>query len=235
MSATSQIRPFDPFLLASLASRDQLCLFLDVDGTLLDIAPSPQSVPVILYAFSQAGLDRAVIFAAFQSFLMNSAGVYFASNSSNNLTGSLKNVLKTPVFIAVLSAIAMRILHISLPDPVLRSVEMLGQASIPTLLVVLGVQLSGIKVTPDWKFISLAAFLRLFAYPLAGLLLIPVLFVPGSTTSKVMLVLSAVPAAVMPSMLAIQYNAKPELVSASILVTTLVSIITVPLLLSFVM
>jgi trehalose 6-phosphate phosphatase len=46
MSATTEIRPFDPFLLASLASRDQLCLFLDVDGTLLDIAPSPQSVYV---------------------------------------------------------------------------------------------------------------------------------------------------------------------------------------------
>jgi hypothetical protein len=40
MSATTEVRPFDPFLLAS-ASRDQLCLFLDVDGTLLDIAPSP--------------------------------------------------------------------------------------------------------------------------------------------------------------------------------------------------
>ncbi len=46
MSATTEVRPFDPFLLASLASRDQLCLFLDVDGTLLDIAPSPQSVYV---------------------------------------------------------------------------------------------------------------------------------------------------------------------------------------------
>ena len=46
MSATTEARPFDPFLLASLASRDQLCLFLDVDGTLLDIAPSPQSVYV---------------------------------------------------------------------------------------------------------------------------------------------------------------------------------------------
>ena len=46
MSATTEIRRFDPFLLASLASRDQLCLFLDVDGTLLDIAPSPQSVYV---------------------------------------------------------------------------------------------------------------------------------------------------------------------------------------------
>lgn len=47
MSASTVIhQPFDPSLLASLGSRDELCLFLDVDGTLLEIAPSPQGVYV---------------------------------------------------------------------------------------------------------------------------------------------------------------------------------------------
>ena len=43
MSATPEARLFDLSLLASLASRDQLCSFLNVDATLLDIAPSPRS------------------------------------------------------------------------------------------------------------------------------------------------------------------------------------------------
>lgn len=47
MSATTEVRrSFDSFSLASLASRGQLCVFLDVDGTLLDLAPSPQSAYV---------------------------------------------------------------------------------------------------------------------------------------------------------------------------------------------
>lgn len=46
MSATRVPTPFDLALLRRIASRDRLCLFLDVDGTLLEIAPTPQSVSV---------------------------------------------------------------------------------------------------------------------------------------------------------------------------------------------
>ncbi|QUH27069.1 AEC family transporter [Serpentinicella alkaliphila] len=38
-------------------------------------------LPIILFAFGQIGFDRAVVFTVFQSFIMNSIGVYFASNS----------------------------------------------------------------------------------------------------------------------------------------------------------
>jgi len=46
MSATRMPTPFDSSLLARVASGERLCLFLDVDGTLLDIAPTPHAVRV---------------------------------------------------------------------------------------------------------------------------------------------------------------------------------------------
>jgi trehalose 6-phosphate phosphatase len=46
MSATELPTPFDLSVLTRIASADRLCLFLDVDGTLLEIAPTPHSVRV---------------------------------------------------------------------------------------------------------------------------------------------------------------------------------------------
>lgn len=46
MSATRMRTPFDLSPLARVASGNRLCLFLDVDGTLLEIGPTPQSVSV---------------------------------------------------------------------------------------------------------------------------------------------------------------------------------------------
>jgi len=44
MSVRRASAPFDPALLTRIADRDRWCLFLDVDGTLLDIAPTPDGV-----------------------------------------------------------------------------------------------------------------------------------------------------------------------------------------------
>jgi predicted permease len=133
-------------------------------------------LPIILFAFQQAGFERAIIFSVFQSFLMNSAGVYFASNSNNNFFASLKDVIKMPGFIALLVAMIMRFFSVDLPEAVLRPVQLMGQAAIPTLLVVLGIQLGRVKAAINWKFIGTAVFLRLFAYPLIGLSIIPLFF-----------------------------------------------------------
>lgn len=188
-------------------------------------------LPIVLFAFGQTGFELAIVFSVFQSFLMNSAGVYFASNSKNNFFKSAKDMLKMPGFMALLIAIGMRFLNISLPETLLRPVQLMGQASIPILLVILGIQLGRVRTALDWEFIISAVLLRLAVYPLIAFFIIPLFFNGDSLIAKVMLIIAAVPSAATTTLLAIEFDAKPELVSTVTLITTMFSLATVSLIL----
>ncbi|ABR49111.1 Auxin Efflux Carrier [Alkaliphilus metalliredigens QYMF] len=192
-------------------------------------------LPIVLFAFGNIGFERAVVFTVFQSFLINSAGVYFASNSENNIKDSLKNMLKMPGFIALIVAILMKNFNLLPPDFMMKPIELLGQAAIPTLLIILGIQLSKAKIVFDWKFITTSVILRLFIYPLMAFILIPLFFDLQSVTGKVLLVLAATPSAVSTTLFAIQFNAKPQLVSTITLITTLLSVGTISVLLTIIL
>jgi malate permease and related proteins len=189
-------------------------------------------LPIILFAFGEIGFDRAVIFTVLQSLLMNSAGVYFASNSNNSFKDSMKDVLKMPGFIALLIAIIMKNFNIMPYDFLMRPIVLMGQAAIPSLLAILGIQLSRVKIEFDWKFITSSVILRLFVYPVVAFIIISFFFGFNDLTGKVLLVLAATPSAVSTTLLAIQYDAKPQLVSTITLITTLLSMVTISILLS---
>lgn len=191
-------------------------------------------LPIILFAFGEIGFERAIIFTVFQSFIMNSVGVYFASNSKNGIRDSIIDVLKMPAFIVLIVAIIMKNFSAMPPDFLMKPIALLGQAAIPTLLIVLGMQLSKSKIVIDWSFIATSVTLRLFIYPLIAFLLIPLFFEAHSLTGKVLLILSATPAAVSTTLFAIQFDSKPQLVSTLTLITTVISIITISILLTIV-
>lgn len=188
-------------------------------------------LPIILFAFTETGFDRALIFAVTQVFLVNSAGVFFASHKGTSIIQSLKRILGFPGFIAIIAAIILRTLEIEIPILLIRPLRMLGQAAIPTLLIMLGLQLEKIHTVPDLSFVSLASIIKLIVYPLIGFVLTVILFGGNDLTSKVLLVISAAPAGVSPTLLAVKYNTEPQLVSAVTFVTTIASIFTVSLLL----
>ncbi len=189
-------------------------------------------LPIIFFAFSQAGFERAIIFAIFQSFLVNSVGVFLASRSKNSFFKALINIAQLPGFYALLVAMLLRSLNISIPQPILKPIQLLGQAAIPTLLIVLGIQLGRIRrESLNIKFVGLATILRLVLYPIVGYLLVLILFQHDSLTAKVLITISATPAGITPSLLAIKFDMEPELVIGTVFVTTLLSIITVSLVL----
>lgn len=188
-------------------------------------------LPVIYFAFAQAGFEQAIIFAIFQSFLVNSAGVYFAARSRGGAFKTLLNILKLPGFYALLLALGARSLSLDVPLLLLKPINLLGQAAIPTLLIVLGMQLARRRGSLDLKFVGWATFFRLALYPLIAFCLLPVFFPYGSLTAKVLITVAAAPAGITPSLLAIKFGTEPELVTGTVFLTTLLSIATVSLVL----
>ncbi|MBO8138301.1 MAG: AEC family transporter [Desulfotomaculum sp.] len=184
-------------------------------------------LPILLFAFGEPGVTVGVVFMATQVIIMNSAGVYFASSAQQGIKEALLNILRIPGFAAVMMGLIMRLLEIQLPTFLDRPVTLLGNAAIPTLLILLGLSLSRVKIYKELKFVSLATFMKLIVYPLVGLVIIKFFFSLNTLAGKVMLVCSATPTAATTTLLAVQFNNKPELVSTVTFTTTAISLLTV--------
>ena len=192
-------------------------------------------LPILLFAFGEPGVTVGVVFMATQVILMNSAGVYFASSAQQGIKEALLNILRIPGFIAVVLGLVLRLLEIQPPLVLDRAITLLGGAAIPTLLLLLGLSLSRIKLHKSWGFVSLATFLKLAVYPLAGLLVLKLFFPVDTLAGKVLLVCAATPTAATTTLLAVRFDNRPELVSTVTFATTALSLVTVSFVLSRVM
>ena len=187
--------------------------------------------PIILFAFGEAGFVYSVSFLVLQAIIMNFFGVYYAARGKAGLRMAIVSVLKMPPTYAVIAALIMNLGSIKMPGNLMSSVELLANASIPMVMVVLGMQLAGISIkNMDWSKVSYASIVRLIASPAIAFVL--TLFLPMSDLmASVLVVSAAMPSAATTTIYAVQFDSKPELVSSITLMTTLLSVITIPILL----
>src|SRR5439155_6373835 len=97
-------------------------------------------------AFGQDGFDRAAIFVVFQSVLTYTVGVLVAARGSLPWGRALGAVLRMPVMWATLVALAVRLTGTIVPLPVDRAAALLGGAAVPTVILLLGLQIAGLQV-----------------------------------------------------------------------------------------
>lgn len=189
--------------------------------------------PIILFAFGGEGFIYAVSLMVLHSIIMNFFGVYYAAKGRAGLKMAGLSVLKMPPTYAVLLALVMKFGGVSVGESVMGAIELVAAATVPTIMIVLGMQLAEISVTSlDWKKVSYASVLRLVASPVIAFALVALLPM-SKLMASVLIVQAAMPSAATTTIYAVQFDAKPELVSGITLVTTLLSIITIPALLMF--
>lgn len=192
--------------------------------------------PVVLFAFGAVGFDYAVIMMVFQSLLMNTIGIFFASiggEEKATLQQSIQRVIRMPLIYAAVLGIVLQLFSVTVPKPVMEGISLVADASIPTVMLVLGMQLAAIsRKRVAYRYVSAVTVIRMVASPLiaAGILY----FMPVSDLLKAVIILqSAMPAAANTTMFALQFGTEPDLVSFTTFITTLISIITIPFVLFF--
>lgn len=186
--------------------------------------------PIILFAFGEEGFRLAIAFWVLNAILMNSVGVYFAAKGKGGIRESLQKVLEMPVLYATLLGIVMGYTQWAVPTFLWRSIDLMADAALPVMMLTLGMQLAKVRLTSTWKPMSEALVLRLAVSPLIALLLLKAFQVEG-LLFNVILLQSAMPSAVATTLLSIEYDREPELVSNVTLVSTILSIGTISLLL----
>jgi len=189
-------------------------------------------LPIVFFAFGDEGMAIAIIYVVMQSLLMNSAGVFYASNHERTPRKEIFiTIIRMPGFIAITIGLFMKVADIGVPEVIGNATGLLGQAAVPVLLTLLGITLASIQLKNVIAFIGTAAVLKLIAFPAIGFLLLALLYPTGSLESKVLLISVATPAAATTTLLAIKFDMNPDMVSSAMFVSTLASIITIPILL----
>ncbi|WP_079478000.1 AEC family transporter [Halobacillus salinus] len=190
--------------------------------------------PIILFAFGDEGFVYAVSFMVLQQIVMNFFGVYYAAKGTTGISMAITTVLKMPPTHAVWIALLFKFAGIPISDNFMSSIDLVGNATIPTIMILLGMQLANITVKNlDWSKISFAASLRLVGSPLIAWALTIVLPM-SDLMASVLIVATAMPSAATTTMYAVQFDAKPDLVSSITLVTTLISVLTIPIVLTII-
>jgi malate permease and related proteins len=183
-------------------------------------------LPVVMFAFGQDGFDRAAVFVVLASLLMYTVAVFFAARGRLDWRQATKAVFKLPLVWAAAGALAVRLTGIELPGVITKPIDLLADGALVVLIIILGMQVAGIKLKGNRVKIGVATFLRLVISPIVALGLVALLK-PEPLTAKVLVLESAMPAAVNVTLLAVQFGAEPEQVSGVTLVSTLVSLVTV--------
>jgi predicted permease len=183
-------------------------------------------------AFGEEALARAAIFFVTNSVLAYTIGIYLASSGRLTAREALKSLLSIPPIYAALLALATAVTGIRLPGPVMTSVRILGSASIPVMLLILGIQIASARRLVNVRLVGLASSLRLVLGPVVALVLVTLLQLSGPARQATV-VEASMPTAVMVTVLATEFDIEPAFVTSSVVLSTLLSPITLTLLIAF--
>jgi predicted permease len=187
---------------------------------------------VALFAFGDVGLAHASVFFVMSSILTFTLGVFVASMGRASLGGACIGLLRVPAIWAVVLALLIVRLDFDLPLPLARTADLFSQASIPTFLVLLGMQLHGNGWRGPVGPLALATGARLLLSPMIATVVVPVFGLEGAARQAAVLQ-TAMPSAIITIVLATEYDVEPNFVTSAVFVTTLLSPLTVTPLLAY--
>lgn len=179
-------------------------------------------LPLSYFAFGDEGLPISIMAFVVFNIPLGSLAIVIAQGKQANLSVAIKNCIKIPILHAVVVALAINAINIELPLFVLRPLELLGQAAVPMMLVLLGMQISRTQWRIPGGFMFTASFLRLLIAPVIAWLSCQLLQING-LERDVLILQTSTPSAVLPLLYALRFNTRPDLVASTIMITTVLS------------
>lgn len=183
-------------------------------------------ISIVSFAFGAEALSYAVIAYVAGSTTAYTLGVYASSQGKASMLRSLGSIARTPSVYALLAAFGLKALGIlELPPALGRTSQLLADASIPLMLVLLGLQLGGLGKVSRWRLVIRASAIRLLLAPLLSLAFAAIFGLEGAARFAFILQ-AGMPTAVMTIVLAHEFDSDQDLALNLIMATTLISPLT---------
>lgn len=191
--------------------------------------------PLSLSMYGNIGALYASIFLVPHRIFMWSLGLKILSEDHTSNTGPsiITKLLKNPSIIAVFFGLARGLLKIELPSFLDRSIMAMASIVSPFSRILIGSIIASIPLHSLFeKGVLRYTLIRLFAIPLS-ILTISKLIGLNETLIGVFTIMSSMPAGTTTALLAADYNLDESFASKIVFVTTILSVITVPLIMLF--
>ena len=189
--------------------------------------------PVLLLAYGPAALERGIVYAMTAQIVMQSLGVFLAARGRADFRSAMRRTWSMPGLYAMIAGILVKALAIPVPAPLFDPLKLIGDALVPFLLLVMGMQLAAVNLRGSWKAASVAAVLRLVVAAGLSFGLARGLGLTG-LTRQIMILENSMPSAILGVALAQEFDTAPELITKIIFLTTLAGLFTLTLLLTLV-
>lgn len=188
--------------------------------------------PLIEAMFGSDGLIYASCFVSVFNILLWTIG-YMTVSHNFNLKDALKAILKTPVIYSLIIGLILFFARVNVPDVISKPLSMIGSMNTPISMIITGMIIasSNIKGVLKNKYLWLTTAIRLVFIPLICLAIVYLLSLCNIDVKvlQIVFILEACPVAAITSIFAIKFNYNEDLAGSCVVVSTLLSIITLPL------
>jgi hypothetical protein len=189
-------------------------------------------LPVASLAFGREALAFATVYFLTSSLFSYTGGILIAASGRRTLGDAVRGVLRVPAVYGAAAAGLALAFHVPMPDALLRPVQMLSNAALPMMILVLGMQLER-ATRPDRPVtVATAVALSIIAMPLAAIGIARLVGLHGPAFQAGVLQAS-MPTAVITTILALEFDVAPNFVTSVVVFSTLLSPVTVTLLIAF--
>ena len=190
-------------------------------------------LPILLTLFGEQVLGIIFLIITFHSallFTLTSAIASFSANSRKSFNGKeiIQQNLKNPLVVSISTGLVVNLLGIELPSVLANSLILLGKPAIALALFILGASLAYYQVRDKLFSIGIASLSKLVLLPTLVLLTSQVLFQLSPLSVTVLVILSACPTGVNAYLIAKAHQQEQQTVAGTVVVTTLLSMITIP-------
>ncbi|KXY07702.1 AEC family transporter [Bacillus wiedmannii] len=183
-------------------------------------------VSQLIFSHNPVGVSIQIFIVIFRNILTYSYGIYNLLSATKTIGSIIRSFLRLPVFYALILGVLFQSFTIQIPNSIFLPLNQLGNSFVAIALILLGAQLSNIKLNFFHRVITWALIGRLLMGPLLALAMIYLLNIDGIVAQS-LFIASSFPTSRNTSTIAMEYQIEPELHAQIVLFSTLFSIITV--------
>lgn len=186
--------------------------------------------PVLKGIYGSAGVFYCSILGIVINLFMFSYGIMVLKEEGTGTFRELKKIIFNPAIVATVLGIIIFMSGIKIPNVIGLTISSVGSMTSPLSMIIVGVMLgeTNIKRAFSGRIVYVLTFIRLLVVPVIIFFVLKLLGAPNLIINIIVL-LEALPAASNTAVLSFQYGGDNILAVKSIFVSTVFSVVTIPL------